>query len=390
MGGPVTEEMLERPQLALFAEATRLLAGVLGLAGEGVEPAAQIQHRALITLSSSGRYHKCDAQVLQSLWFENPHLLECFSGKEVRTAYDCSPKHLRANFLCSMNRATLIEEIKYGGVRAVWQGVLMQFPEISLWRDLRDQLRARSAEKAGKWDSKISHTPSVWATPWRERLRQLLAANVDQAVPPTSPDIRRLAVSIWQEFVAPLRGSNARELELFTAERGSSWSGAVDLSGAVEEWAYIPLADILLIIGEAMVGMNAEGIFLEAAPSVPSKSKNPDDASSDEDGRKKQKQDKDKDAIDDKKPFDSKSAKMAQLEAQQHEDFDWEKVWRNKSQVAKWKNNQRRSSNWQRGHSPLRGRSPSSSQSRYRDRRRQRSRSRGRRTRRRSRSRSRS
>jgi hypothetical protein len=234
----------------------------------------------------------------------------------------------------------------------------MHFPELSLWRDLRERLRTRTVERSSKWDARASFQPSAWATPWRDKLRELLAVGVDEAVPITDKEIRSLGATILKDFAEFARTEDAhRAIELFTAEMG-----ATDSQGVQEEWAFVPVADVLLVVGEEMIGLTSEGVFLEALQGVPVPPAAASSSAGDEGVDEKDKKD------DDRKDgrLDGKSAKKAQMEAAEQENFDWEKVWRTKSQVSKWKNNQRKPSNWQRGHSPVRGRSSSPSGDRRR------------------------
>eukprot|EP00927_Polykrikos_kofoidii_P043854 TRINITY_DN37956_c0_g1_i1.p1 TRINITY_DN37956_c0_g1~~TRINITY_DN37956_c0_g1_i1.p1 ORF type:complete len:609 (-),score=126.64 TRINITY_DN37956_c0_g1_i1:127-1953(-) len=347
VGGSVTEEMRERPQEALFAEASRVLSAVLGLAGEGEVPPAALA-RAAAAADASRRYYGCQAQALVSLWFETSHLLDCFSCVQLRTAYDCSPKHLRAQFLCAVSRVATAEEKRTGGLRGIWQVILMQFPELGLWRDLRDKLRSRvwAAEKTSKWDAtSVSMTASSWARPWRDKIReQLSCVGIDEAVTVTSTEVRRLAVDIWKDFVDWGRGEQVhRHLELFTGD------ASVGASATASEWTFVPASDLFLVLGEGMVGLTAEGIFLEALQGVPQ----PEKCGKNDDSDKKGK-DENGDGKSDDKSIEKK------------QDPNWEKIWRSKVEVQKWKNHQRGRPGWQRGHSPVRGYSSSSSKDRRR------------------------
>jgi len=147
MSGQATPEMLERPQEALFAEACRLLTAVVGIVGEGdvVGPA---QGRAVAAFARSTMFYNCQLQPLISEWFERNQLLELYASFPLRTAYDCAPKRYRAQFLCLLNRAAVAEAKRCGDfVRASWQGVMQTFPELSLWRELREGVRKRVWEE---------------------------------------------------------------------------------------------------------------------------------------------------------------------------------------------------------------------------------------------------
>ena len=51
-----------------------------------------------------------------------------------------------------------------------------------------------------------------------------------------------------------------RFLSLFTAEPPADGTEALD------EWAFVPVADIFLVVGEGIVGITAEGIGADAKP----------------------------------------------------------------------------------------------------------------------------
>lgn len=328
MGGTVTPAMSERPQEALFAEASRILSGVLGLSGEGSVP-EHMMSRAAQVFAHSSKYYNCEARVLLSLWYESPNLLVSFTSIPVRIAYDGSPKHLRAQFLCALNRVAICEEKRYGGLRGPWQGVLAQFPEMGLWRDLRDKLKARSIEKASKWDqgAEKGAPASSWAAPLRDRIREMLAVGVDEVVQTCMPEPRNFATEIWKEVATWARGEGdaQRHLDLFTAEPG----------GRVADWAFVPASDLFVVIAEGMMGMTAEGFFLEALVGVqpPPVSDVKDDSKPepppplDEVGGQKEREE------------GMMMTQEEQLKAQ-GKDFDWEQIWRQKNQVSKFRSGQ--------------------------------------------------
>merc|ERR1719367_2579904 len=120
-----------------------MLSAVLAACGEGEVPSPALG-RGMAAFSASVEFRTCQAQILLSEWFNKPQLLDLFAGAPIRTAYDCAPKRFRAQFLCVLNRATLAEAKRHNDcVRANWQEVMMQFPEIGLWRSLRECLKTR-------------------------------------------------------------------------------------------------------------------------------------------------------------------------------------------------------------------------------------------------------
>merc|ERR1712048_736643 len=167
-----------------------------------------------------------------------------------------------------------------------WQAIMMQFPEINLWRDLREKLRLRvwapdpegtvipeedknAEKKRSKWDEKAEQQPCLWARQWRKKLKLILPRGTDEAVAPTDPEVMQLANAIWKDVIewAKTDPELARPLELFTAEP----SGRTYVATGIEpsngdqalQWAFVPATDLFLVIGEGVVGLTAEGIFSE-------------------------------------------------------------------------------------------------------------------------------
>ena len=56
----------------------------------------------------------------------------------------------------------------------------------------------------------------------------------------------------------------ARFLSLFTAEPPVALDGTE--APLVDEWAFVPVGDIFLVVGEAIVGITAEGLGADAKP----------------------------------------------------------------------------------------------------------------------------
>ncbi|CAK0872321.1 unnamed protein product [Prorocentrum cordatum] len=367
MGGRVTPQMSERPQWALLAEVSRMLSGVLGLCGEGSVP-SHTQVRGAAVFTACARYHGCEPAALLAMWFEGGDLLESVGSSAVR---GCLRPDLRAALLCALYRATIAEDKRLGGLRGTWQAVFTQFPELGLWKELRDKARLRSTDSR-RWDSASDFQPSEWARPWRSKIREVLTTCTDGVLPAQDPKVRALAGDLWQDLAewAAAQGLQ-RSLELFTAAPEGSEAtvrfGAPPV--APDAWCYVPAADVLLIVGEGMVGITAEGVFLEelhrvaAAPSTEA-------AQEDAAGP----------APEEGEPKKKLSAKEEQKLAQ-GENFDWEKLWRQKSQASQIRKTTR--AGWQRGNSPSRRRRSSSSSPSSRRRRKGRNRSRSRSPRRR-------
>mmetsp|Transcript_49963 Transcript_49963/g.139982 ORF Transcript_49963/g.139982 Transcript_49963/m.139982 type:complete len:639 (-) Transcript_49963:3-1919(-) len=298
MDGNATSDMLERPQEALFAESCRLLTAVCGLAGEGWVP-EQAQKRIAQAFVQSGIFHRCIPDALLAAWFGGSQLLELFSGPSVRTAYDCAPKRMRAQFLCLLNRVLLAEAKRSDGcVRATWSGILEAFPELGMWRAFRERLQLRvwepdpnSGLKKSKWDDKgdekersrsrsrsrsgrerspdprkaIATNPETgepagrWALKWRTAMAVILPSGCDGAVNPSDPDVRKLAQAMWKDVVS-WAGDSEPGLRLFMADHQNLQRGLAPTAPPAQ-WCFIPMSDLLLTVGSGLVGFTAEGVF---------------------------------------------------------------------------------------------------------------------------------
>jgi len=143
LGVHTTSEMLERPQEALFADASRFLTAVLGISGEGKVP-RQARPRAAAAFTQSPAFSCCSSQVILSEWFEKTDMLDLLASAPVRAAYDCAPKRFRAQFLCMLNRCVVVEAKRCQDcVRHAWGEIFQAYPELGPWRKLRDHFASR-------------------------------------------------------------------------------------------------------------------------------------------------------------------------------------------------------------------------------------------------------
>lgn len=127
-----------------------MLSAVTGLVGDGeVSPPAQA--RGIAAFSKSGVYYHCQVPTLLAEWFDKTQLLELYASAAVRTAYDCAPKRYRAQFLCLLNRAAIAEAKRFNEcVRGSWPMIMQTFPELGLWRELRDIIQRRIWDTTGE------------------------------------------------------------------------------------------------------------------------------------------------------------------------------------------------------------------------------------------------
>ncbi|CAE7278019.1 unnamed protein product [Symbiodinium microadriaticum] len=124
-----------------------------------------------------------------------------------------------------------------------------------------------------QWDAKdgdAARACAAWVRPWRLAIAALLPSGFDAALPLTHPDIRRLTAVLWKHILK-WEGSDSRCLGLFKADAQTpqtfGWAGrskstrGLDPDLAPCEWAFVPMSDLLLVVGEGIVGITSEGIF---------------------------------------------------------------------------------------------------------------------------------
>jgi len=353
LGSVPTADILERPQEPLFAEATRLLSTVLAAAGEGEVPDTANKRAGTVFASEPATFASgCAPSAILMRWYDTSQLLSIFGSPVLRTAYDCSRKRFRAQFLCLLNRATVAEARRQEGcVRSEWQAVFGQFAELAIWRDLLERLKERiwtldgktpctwperpkqkskaqparainegdksdpicwnfvttsycskgdrcrylhrfppgynvdrasavlEGRKVGPGSSTIRDieaalearrpdpSTSRWASWWREMIRSMLPLGTDAASRIQDADVRKLAVSLWRDVAAWISKSDAKDhLRLFSAEPVGQPDGPMDAVSSIfgdPEWAFVPATDMLLTVGEGIVGVTAEGFMAD-------------------------------------------------------------------------------------------------------------------------------
>merc|ERR1712242_135274 len=82
-------------------------------------------------------------------------------------------------------------------------------------------------------------------------------------MPATDEQLRKLSMALWRDFVKWAEENEAGGLlQLFRAEP----SGRIDPTNGIHplgheaEWAFVPAADLLLVVGQGMLGINCQGI----------------------------------------------------------------------------------------------------------------------------------
>jgi len=309
--GTFSSEDLLRPQETLFAETSRLISAVLAINTEGFVPSRAAQRAAACLQVDAGAgggswarpaagygagAHGINAFLTQ--WFELPELLAFYGGSAVRSAYDCAPKRYRAHFLCALARLAHMEGARSAGcVRQSWSDVWNTFPELSMWQELRETIRRkclvhgrqhsdaaavreRSRSPAGSGGGRGGRRSvkdreedgvSKWAKRWRKIIRAVLPGGEAGAAAWSDPELRKLCAALWRDFADPLAKATDKETE--TARRAlglfrTESRGVADVTeregAAPAEWAFVPAADLLLLVGEGLVGITVEGVFADS------------------------------------------------------------------------------------------------------------------------------
>lgn len=110
---------------------------------------------------------------------------------------------------------------------------------------------------------------SRWASWWREMIRSMLPLGTDAASTIKDAEVRKLAVSLWRDIAAWISKSDVKDhLRLFSAEPVGHPDGPRDAVSSIfgAEWAFVPATDILLTVGEGIVGVTAEGFMADSPP----------------------------------------------------------------------------------------------------------------------------
>jgi len=146
---PVDDEALRRPHAVLFATTLRFLSSVVGLKGEG-QCKDKHRRRAAASFRLVVATQGVDGSAAVKAWSEKEEMLDAIGTQTLRHAYECAPKHYRAQLLCAISRLAWLEETPGEIFRPEWQDVLVLFPELRTWRRLEMQIRERT------WSDKSS------------------------------------------------------------------------------------------------------------------------------------------------------------------------------------------------------------------------------------------
>ena len=107
-----------------------------------------------------------------------------------------------------------------------------------------------------------------WARKWRSAIAAILPSSLDCAVPLADVEVQKLTAALWNDVAKWASGSHEaqRGMSLFTADTLRAGAEEVQPRGLEPgtppaTWAFIPMSDLLLVLGESLVGITAEGVF---------------------------------------------------------------------------------------------------------------------------------
>eukprot|EP00405_Crypthecodinium_cohnii_P030015 CAMPEP_0206502208 /NCGR_PEP_ID=MMETSP0324_2-20121206/53853_1 /ASSEMBLY_ACC=CAM_ASM_000836 /TAXON_ID=2866 /ORGANISM="Crypthecodinium cohnii, Strain Seligo" /LENGTH=787 /DNA_ID=CAMNT_0053990343 /DNA_START=51 /DNA_END=2414 /DNA_ORIENTATION=+ len=160
LNSDVSEGMKAEAADSLFAEAARLVFGILGISCEGYVP-APIKSRITMNVSRSMTWPGVAPQPLIGQWFSLPNLINTMGGEALRACFELAPRQCQTQFISGLSRLAMLEvglnEFKIGKkLRPAWSKILERYPEIAslrticahvrrrCWEDARDRSRSRS------------------------------------------------------------------------------------------------------------------------------------------------------------------------------------------------------------------------------------------------------
>eukprot|EP00929_Paragymnodinium_shiwhaense_P099608 TRINITY_DN6134_c0_g1_i3.p1 TRINITY_DN6134_c0_g1~~TRINITY_DN6134_c0_g1_i3.p1 ORF type:complete len:698 (-),score=172.61 TRINITY_DN6134_c0_g1_i3:1294-3387(-) len=249
-GVTVTDETSARPQEAIFAEAVRVLSAVSLLCGEGKVP-QEAAARAALSFMRNRAFPSCQPQALMNAWFEKPDTLEIYGGTSLRTAYDCAPKRMRAQFLCLLNRMLALEAQRNGDecIRSGWNAVMQNFPELVLWRNFRDLLSAyvwsgEGAPPPADEEEPVEPTPPPEPEMDPQEKAMKMLELTWQAC--SGPDFQSAYEQLRKRGKMSLQIGLAQLMEQATAEATSKFGPGVDK----DKWKFKDTVELCKRVGE--------------------------------------------------------------------------------------------------------------------------------------------
>jgi len=240
------DEELRRPHAKLFAMSLRLLLSVIGLSGEG-KCLPLIKQRAAVAFERS--VGAGTSSSVTKGWFDSPELLTVFSMQFMRIAYECAPKQHRTQFICALSRTAWVEEATGELMREQWAMVFKMFPEIPTWRLLEARLRertwARDTDEPSSSDDLLNNLKCA------VRSVRKLSSNGQAA----AEEMQTAQQHVKTAMKAAMAAGIGQD-DIVNA------SNPPDINALGAKWAFVPTADVLLSVGDGMVGITYEGAYV--------------------------------------------------------------------------------------------------------------------------------
>lgn len=108
-----------------------------------------------------------------------------------------------------------------------------------------------------KWDDKSAASSTTdWGKKWRAVVKAVLPKDGNGGVTCSDPEVQKLCLAMWRDLSSWAAEECRQHLMLFQA----------DEQGDAEEtrWDFVPATDLLLLVGEGLVGCAAEGFAVQA------------------------------------------------------------------------------------------------------------------------------
>lgn len=108
---------------------------------------------------------------------------------------------------------------------------------------------------------------SPWAKRWRREMVDVLPQDAAGAASWSDPRVRTLSCALWREAAEYAARTGDQEvaaaLDLCRAPAPSN------SAAKAAEWSFVPGADMLMLVGEGLVGLTSEGVFIATAARDP-------------------------------------------------------------------------------------------------------------------------
>ena len=142
---------------------------------------------------------------------------------------------------------------------------------------------AGKRSRNSKWDDKSAASCATeWGKKWRTILQDVLPGAEAASRPDGDLEIQKLCMVLWKDTAPWVGDGFLQHLRLFqasdagTALQQRSKLGLALLHKAFQrtvvgpsiddetKWAFVPATDLLLLVGEGLVGCTAEGCFVQS------------------------------------------------------------------------------------------------------------------------------